>query len=410
MKLFYLDWLVELKYGNTQPKVLYCKTTMLTDLIFVLRHIKAIIDEYGLPTLYAQFVSTLQQIASTSTPELQEALKDSKEKIKKAHEKLEPIGWTDTQVKYFMQFGASNVLGKEGWNKFQLALTDNSANTPGAVEQINLLTTEITQLHTNANNILTSLGTIANELEIEEGKSVVQIVFDEEVSIDTFIDMAKQSDEWTDIIRAFSMFAKEAPENTKIIASSKGSPYMVWLLTARVVGETICATIKPFIELYKEVLTAKEKALTLEDMKIGIDGKKFELFKMIEEHERKRIMEVLESVGEIKANDHLSEVDKNDALAALRNAGPKLYDFITKGGKVDVSKKDGDHKAFSNFQLETSYQEADKLKARVQKLLTARKDTKKAEEEKENQASKRRDKIEKEGKKTEENTKSTKKD
>lgn len=353
---------------------------MLSDLIFVLKHIKAIIDEYGLPSLYAQYVSVLSQIASSSTPELQQQLKDYREKIKEAHEKLEPVGWTHNQLKYFKQFGASSVLGKEGWEKFLQALADNSANTPGAVEQINILNKEITQLHTNANNILTSLGTVATELEIEEGKSVVQIVFDDEVAIDTFIDMAKQSDEWKDIIRAFSMFAKEAPENTKIIASSKGSPYMVWLLTARVVGETICATIKPFIELYKEVLSAKEKALTLEDMKIGIDGKKFELFETIEAYERKRIMEIIESIGEIRANGHLTEEEKNEAMNALRKAGPKLYDFITKGGKVDVSKKDGDRKAFSNFQLEPAYQETEKLEVKVQKLLAARK---KAEEKKE---------------------------
>lgn len=353
---------------------------MLSDLIFVLKHIKAIIDEYGLPNLYAQYVSVLQQIVSSSTPELQQQLKEYKEKIKEAHEKLEPVGWTHNQLKYFKLFGASSVLGKEGWDKFLQALADNSANTPGAVEQINVLNREITQLHTNANNILTSLGAVATELEIEEGKSVVQIVFDDEVSIDTFIDMAKQSDEWKDIIRAFSLFAKEAPENTKIIASSKGSPYMVWLLTARLVGETICATIKPFIGLYKEVLELKEHALKLESMKADIDDKKFGLFEKIDEYERKRIGEIVEGIGEIRTNGHLTPEEKNEAMNALRVSGPKLYEFITKGGKVDVSKKDGDRKAFSNFQLEPAYQETEKLEAKVQKLLA---DKKKAEEKKE---------------------------
>ncbi len=345
---------------------------MLSDLIFVLKHIKAIIEEYTLVDLYSSFTSTLQEISTASTPELQKALNDYRDRIKQAHERLEPDGWTYSQKDIFLKFGAEKVLGKEGWNHFQAALSDNSANTPGAIEQLNRLRQEVSQLLTNATNILTSLGGLATEMEIEKDQSIIQIVFDDNVAVDTFSELFEQSKDWKEIIHAYSLFAGEAPEKTKIIATSKGSPYTLWLATARFVGETLCATIKPFVELYKTILDAKEKALLLEDMKVGVDGNKFELFKAIEDHEMKKVMEIVENVGKINGNNKLSDGDKNEAKNALKKAGPKLYEFITKGGKVDVSREDGERKVFSNFQLEHSYQEVLKLDKRVQKLLETR--------------------------------------
>lgn len=255
---------------------------MLSDLVFALRYIKQVIEEYNLSGLYTNFTDTLLKISQASTPELQQALKDYKEKIKEAHNKLEPKGWSYSQLRIFDLFGAREVIGEFGLINFQNALNENSANTIGAIEELNKQKDKIIQISTNATSIITSLGNLAQEMEVEKGHSVVQIVFDEKVSVDTLIDLFDQSKEWKEIVRAYSLFAGEAPEMTKIIATSKGSPYIVWLSTARFIAETITATIKPFIDLYGEILKAKEHALVLEDMKIGVDGKKFELFKTID--------------------------------------------------------------------------------------------------------------------------------
>lgn len=342
---------------------------MLSDLVFVLRHIVKILDEYNLVDLYANFANTLQQIASSSTPELQTALKDYRSRIREAHKQVEPEGWSYSQLKIFKKFGARAILGNEGFTNFVKALSDNAANTPGAVEEINRQREEISKILNNSRNVLSSLNELAEEMELEAGQSVIQVVFDEEVSVDTLKDLFEQSKEWKDIIRAYSLLAGIAPEATTIIATSKGSPYTIWLKTAQLVGETLCATIKPFIGLYKEILEAKEKAITLEDMKVGVDGKKFELFKAIDEYERKKIGEIITDVVAINKNDGISPEQRNEALTALTKAGPNLYQFITKGGKVDVSENSDSKKVFNSFKLESSYQETFQLKGRVQKLL-----------------------------------------
>lgn len=69
----------------------------------------------------------------------------------------------------------------------------------------------------------------------------------------------------------------------------------------------------------------------------------------------------------------LDEGLKNEAKAALGKWGPELYSFITKGGKVDTSKQNGNKKVFSNFQLQTCYKETELMETEVQKLLEARK-------------------------------------
>lgn len=358
---------------------------MYNDLIFVLKQIKTAVESFNLPDLYTNFSNTLQQISSSSTPELQEALKDYKTKIKQAHDALVTDSWSYSQIEVLTKFGANKQLGKEGWEKFQNALTDNSANTPGAIEELNKQKQDITQIVANANNILNSLGGLAEEKELaSEGEVVIQIVFDEKVSIDTLIDLTKQSEEWADIIRAFSLYAGKAPETTRIVGTSKNSPYTIWLVSAKFIGDMICSTIKPFLGLYKEVLELKEHALALENMKIGIDSEKFELLKKIDEYERKRIGEIMENVAELNKNANLADSERNEAKNALLKAGPKLYGFITSGGRVDISKTDETGKVSNSYQLESSYKEVKALDSKIQNLLEA--STKKKDSNKKDKA------------------------
>jgi hypothetical protein len=345
---------------------------MISDLVFVLKHIKQVIEEYNLSDLYTNFTNTLQQISQASTPELQQALKDFKTRIKEAHQKLEPEGWSYSQLKIFKLFGAKNIIGIPGLQNFQNALSENAANAAGAIEELNRQREKISQLLTNATNIITSLGDLAKEMEIEKGLTIVQIVFDEKVAIETLPDLFNQSKEWKEIIRAYSLYAGEAPQKTKIVATSKDSPYTIWLATTRLIADAIYKTIEPFVTLYQQILKAKEHALVLEDMKVDVDDKKFGLFKKIDEFERKRIEKIMESIAKINKTKSLDQTQRNEARNALLKSGPKLYNFITHGGKVDTSKRNGNQKVFSSFQLETKYQEVHKLKNRVQQLLTAK--------------------------------------
>lgn len=87
-------------------------------------------------------------------------------------------------------------------------------------------------------------------------------------------------------------------------------------------------------------------------------------------------MEDVAKINDLKLDDG----QKNEGRNALLKAGPKLYNFITKGGKIDTSRETDGQKAIGNFQLETKYKEVYKLNDRVQKLLTARSEKEKKEQ------------------------------
>jgi len=345
---------------------------MLNDLVFVLRYIKSVTEEYNLPDLYTNYANALTQISQSSTEELQNQLKDYKERIQKAHKQLEPKGWSYSQIKVFDRFGAKNVLGDVGYANFQKALSENAANTPGAVKEINQLSQGITQLLTNATNIISGLGTLGEEEKLEENLSVIQIVFDEEVAIDDLPQLHHQSKEWERIIRAFSLLADVAPEKTKIISISKGTPLSILLVTIPLISKAIYHVVKSFIELWHEILEIKESAIKIEKIKVELYGEKFDLFEKIDKYSRERITEIIETVVK---NYHLKGLDEtklNYAKASLLKAGPDLYNFITKGGKVDTAREGENKGMFGNFQLGPNYQDIYKFNENVKKLLTAR--------------------------------------
>ncbi len=91
---------------------------MLNELIWVLQQIKAVIEGSQIQELYTNFVSTLQQIASASTPDLQNQLRDLKEKIKLAHERFDIQNLTYTQRKIVDGLGAGLVIGQNGFTRF----------------------------------------------------------------------------------------------------------------------------------------------------------------------------------------------------------------------------------------------------------------------------------------------------
>lgn len=346
---------------------------MLKDLLFVLYFLKQTLEAVGLVAVYTNFTNTLQQISASSTPELQKQLEDYKEEIKVAHESLEPEGWTFPPLQIFERFGAKEIVGKNGFTNFQNALIENAANTPGAILAINLQKDNIIKLLSNTTNILSSLGGLVTETMLDEDKTVIQIVFDEKVAINNITELSKLSNEWNSIIRAYSLLAKTSPEHTKIIAASKSNPFSLILSTSPIISKAIYFTIKPFLDIWNEVLKLKMNALSLESMKLDLHKKKYDLYKDIDEYERKKITETIETVTATYHANKMIEAEINEAKVALISAGFDLYKFLTDGGKVDTNKEGEKSSTSDKLQLEPAYHNIHLLKVEVQKLIESKK-------------------------------------
>ena len=133
---------------------------MINDLIFVLRRIKDVIESYNLPSLYTNLSTLLQQASTGSTPEIQTQIKETKDKIRQAHNDLSTDGWSYSQKNDFQRFGAADTVGTNGLNKFDAAFTENSGVPTAVINDLNEQANKIGQLLTNTNNVLNSLGSL----------------------------------------------------------------------------------------------------------------------------------------------------------------------------------------------------------------------------------------------------------
>ena len=271
----------------------------------------------------------------------------------------------------FTKFGAAEVVGSDGLKKFESAFSENSGVPSAVITELNEHATRIAQLLTNTNNVLTSLGGLGEVDQSEEGRGVVEIVFRKNVAIDNLTDLAGQSETWEKILRAYSILADEAPENTKIIATNKVNPFFLWLATAPLISKAIYATVKPFIDLWHEVLKLQEATLTLEEKRIAVAEKKLGLRKEIEAYESAKVTKILESVAGNFFKEGLTETKKNDGKANLLKYGPKIYEFIKAQGEVDASQNGKSSPITSDLQLSNDYREVHKLEKKVIRMLAA---------------------------------------
>jgi hypothetical protein len=344
---------------------------MLNDLIFVLRRIKEVIESSNLPSLYNNLASLVQQASSGSTPELQTQIKQIKDQIRQEQNKLSIDGWSYSQKHIFNKFGAAGVVGTDGLRRFESSFSENSGVPSAVVNELNQQANSISQLLTNTNNVLTSLGGLSEVEKSEEGKGIVEIVFQEEVAIENLTDLSSQSVTWEKIIRAYSILADEAPENTKIIATNKVNPFFLWLATAPLISKAICATVKPFIDLWHEILKLQEATLTLEEKKIAVAEKKLGLRKELDAYENQKVIEILEHVADTYTKEELPNEKRNEGKNNLLKYGPNIYKFIKAHGEVDASQDGNSSPVTSNLQLAGFYREVHQLEKKVQKMLAA---------------------------------------
>ncbi len=344
---------------------------MLEDLVFVLNQIKKIYGEYGLLDLYVNYANTLEQIAKESTEELQKAVKDYRKRIEEAHTKLEPNGWSYSQIEFFDKFGARSLVGKQGWQNFLDVLADNQANTPGAVAEIRRLETDLTQLITNTDNVLNSLGKISASPKLEPDEAIIEIVFDDKAGINNLADQAKFSEIWKDIIYAYSLLAGTSIEKTRIIGVSKASPFTEYLASGTLLVGFLHQTIVQFLDLKEHFLNLKSNALALENEQLILDGKRFKLMDEIDKRQREKVIEVVHQIADLSTVKGVDVGIKNTAKIALAKSAPDLYDFLTNGGKVDTSEPQAKEMDKKSFKLETKYRTVLALQERVQNLIAA---------------------------------------
>lgn len=176
---------------------------MLNDLIKVLSYLEEKITATNILALYSQLAAHYTQALQSYTPETDQQIKDTLKQITQAHQQIEPSNWLFHKQQLFKNINNNNAVGISAANALISAINGNAANPQGAITRIEELKKRIELLQSNCKNILASLKPTETDRGTNQGElELVEIVFDDNASVNNLVELSKRSEQWQFIIRA----------------------------------------------------------------------------------------------------------------------------------------------------------------------------------------------------------------
>lgn len=351
------------------------------ELGFVLRYVDEVWAKYEIQEKYAKLVSTLDQIKATSTDELKIQLQQQYKEIIDLQTSLQPNDWGYAREHLFVEFGASQHIGLGAVGRLKLSFESNAGDTQSLRTDIQRLHDELAQFKLRVDALKAQLGDLVKDESdvIPEGKAVLQLVFEDDASIETVSQLQDATKDWGFIIRGFSLLAKNDDTDAKIIRISKGSPtileiegYLKIIAAMGVAATSILLLIKERLEIQKLQLEVKQ--LKIADAVTAMD-------EHIEKDKQSKLKTILDEIIK-KLGWSANEQPDGEILTTGKKSLELMFEFMSKGLKVDVAtssktedEKPGTPKSIGfRFKLTQSYQDVKQLQVAVgekQKLLEA---------------------------------------
>lgn len=290
--------------------------------------------------LYQQLISSLQQLQQASSPEASQLLIDKKKETFSVLESTEPKDWDSVKMKVFYKFGGSNLVGNAVVIRLKNIFDEYQANSAGAVTQIQGLINETNALLESIAKLREGLSAMVEEdaeEKPEEGHETIQLIFDKDASINTLPNLESYAKIWQDILRNVSRLANEPSEDAHILHIQKNSPLVITIDAPVGVIAVLYFLVDKTLDLYGKVLTVRQKREELKALKLN--NKKME--KALQEGEKEEIESLPKQVTDAAAaqfKDKLEgKADVEEIKIAVTVSVKEIYEFIDKGGTVDVS-------------------------------------------------------------------------
>ena len=204
------------------------KSMNITDFYSVLDYIEKAINELGIISLYSELSTSLSQTQQNPDTANFEIYLSKKEATLTALTRMEPTDWDYAKTNIYKNFSQNGLVGVKAANRLNKIFSDNEANPAGAMTQISTLSNETINLLQTISTLKTGLHPLvakSNRPE-DENKRTIQIVFDKDVSIDTFEDMEKYANDWKQVLNGLSRLTKDN-QPPEIVYIQKSSPVIV---------------------------------------------------------------------------------------------------------------------------------------------------------------------------------------
>lgn len=314
---------------------------MYQELRKVLQYIVDKITQHKLAELHSQLAQDYEKVATASSPELEEAIKNNSKAIEEIQKAIEPTGFDLLSLHTFQRIDEHNVLGIDGINRFKTELAQISNNPRATSTLLQTMANEITKLKDTSTATLENLKSLWGEIKpIEEGYVELQVVFDDKVAIQNFKSMREQADFWNEMLLIANKALGDGTTDHQIIALYKINPSSVSFKTKLMYASLILPIVSNSLDIAKSLLGFKESERTIIVLPIT-NEKKDSLCEQIKQEEATALADQIEEATKRiieQANEVLPQgtTARNEAEADTRIMLKKMYNFTRDGGAVSL--------------------------------------------------------------------------
>jgi len=309
----------------------------LHELISVTTYLTEVIKPKNFEGLYQTLITHLNQLTQPKPPaELATQINDARDVLFEAHKEIHPVEWNVIKIKLFKSFGADELFGKTAIARLEEIFSKNQANPQAVATALNPIMQETKKVFTRITQLHTGLGPMIEEGrdadELEDGKTILQIIFEHDAAIKTMKDLEDNSKIWRRLFLAFARLVDEGAEDPEIVSVEKGS-IIIEILTATPVAIAIAVGCDQILKVLERVLEIRKKFEEIKNLKLSNKKIEQELEKeadnLIEVAVEKAKVALLKEYRKKKKTDQ--EID-----TGLKNALGDMFSFIESGGKLEV--------------------------------------------------------------------------
>jgi len=284
-----------------------------------------------LQNIYKEFHLAVENILRNKQAEPLETQKEQLYAVLSAIDlSVLPIG----VVKILEAYDAPTYLGIGAVRHLEGILRDEHFDPITAADKVKLHFEGAQKLQQTAAKITPLLTPFKSDdpLDIEPEEAVIQLSFENGVSVDKFIDLDAWTHKWAIILRAFGLISGEPVDTARVVYAQKASPLVLEIAAAVAVVVPLAKSFTYVLDRTEQLL--KIKKLHLETKQLGLQNENLEqeFESEIEKHKENTADEISKQV--IKESNE-QKLNDNETLTAVRQAVSTIYGYIENGGKVD---------------------------------------------------------------------------
>jgi len=257
---------------------------------------------------------------------------DSRNALFKSLESFDDMALTYNEERLYRLLEYDKLVGAGGIEAIDIILHDENFDPAGVVSKIQEKLKKFIEFYTAQSQLSAYLGKFPSieKIKLDKNERRLQISFLDATAVETIIDFEKCIDIWILIIRAFSEYAGNRPEDVRIVSVHKSSPLVidfasgigiVFLISKAV--DMVLGKVERYVKILKEMEEVKK--LKLKNKRIALDLKAAG-----DEFADASASEIVEKLLAGKGKKVDGAV-KTHLIIAVK----KLFDFIDKGGRVD---------------------------------------------------------------------------